>query len=132
MLPAPDLLLPRADVGTAGHRVNTRSPQEPSDQRQPQACIPPALPVKPAPSPIPRPPPGKAPPLPTFRIGPWVPRVLLLPAWSWAEAALGPKAAAGQQPSQQHGLHGADEEQQQQDDEVVNWGGGRSVGQGPA
>uniref|UniRef100_A0A2K5XIJ5 Uncharacterized protein n=1 Tax=Mandrillus leucophaeus TaxID=9568 RepID=A0A2K5XIJ5_MANLE len=53
---------------------------------------------------------------------PWVAMLLLFPSWGWAGAAFGPKAAPGQQPSQQHSLHGAEEEQQQQDGEVVNWG----------
>uniref|UniRef100_A0A2I3GPF2 Uncharacterized protein n=1 Tax=Nomascus leucogenys TaxID=61853 RepID=A0A2I3GPF2_NOMLE len=53
---------------------------------------------------------------------PWVAMLSLFPSRGWAGAALGLKAAPGQQPSQQHSLYGAEEEQQQQDGEVVNWG----------
>uniref|UniRef100_Q96BU6 EXOC7 protein n=1 Tax=Homo sapiens TaxID=9606 RepID=Q96BU6_HUMAN len=53
---------------------------------------------------------------------PWVAVLSLFPSRGWAGAALGPKVAPGQQPSQQHSLYGAEEEQQQQDGEVVNWG----------
>lgn len=56
---------------------------------------------------------------------------LLLPSRGWARAALGPEVVPGQEPRQQHGLHGADEEQQQLDGEVVDWGGaGPSQGSG--
>lgn len=61
--------------------------------------------------------------MPTFRVRPWVPRILLLPSRGWAGAALGPEVTPGQQPGQQHGLNGTNEEQQQQDGEVVNWEG---------
>lgn len=64
-------------------------------------------------------------PLPTFRVRPWLPAVVLLPIQRWAGAVLCPEVAPGQKPGQQHSLGGADKEQQQQDGEVVNWRGGR-------
>ena len=70
-------------------------------------------------------PPRKGPqPLPTFRVRPWLPVVVLLPLQRWAGAVLCPEVAPGQEPGQQHSLGGADKEQQQQDGEVVNWRGG--------
>ena len=65
-----------------------------------------------------------APALPTFRVRPWLPMVLLLPIQHWIAAVLCPEVAPGQEPGQQHSLGGADKEQQQQDSEVVNWRGG--------
>ena len=73
----------------------------------------------------PPPPPQEGPqPLPTFRVRPWLPAVVLLPIQRWAGAVLCPEVAPGQKPGQQHSLGGADKEQQQQDGEIVNWRGG--------
>lgn len=136
LLPAPDLFLLREEdmVETRDRRASR------VDARSFYARLnPPRRHPSPryAPRPHSLPPsPRKGPqPLPTFRMRPWVAMLLLFPSWGWAGAAFGPKAAPGQQPSQQHSLHGAEEEQQQQDGEVVNWGRqgtGRCSGASPS
>ena len=117
MLPAPDLLLVSTAMVEAGQQSRPRWVQEPL--RSPVTCSPslPALPLG-----LLLHPPRKGPqPLPTFRVRPWLPAVVLLPIQRWNGAVLCPEVALGQEPGQQHSLGGADKEQQQQDGEVVNW-----------